>query len=106
MSGHLAIGDGLLGKIIEDDERILALIHEPLADGAAGVGREVLIHRGIGGGGADDDRVFHRAGIFERLHDAGDVRLLLADGDVDAVKRLVPLQLPLLRPRCFAWPGK
>ena len=40
--GHLAVGDGVLGKVIEHDEGVLALVHEPLADGATGVRGEVL----------------------------------------------------------------
>ena len=48
---HLAVGHGLLGKIVEHDQRVHALVHEPLADGATGVGREILVHRGVGSGG-------------------------------------------------------
>src|SRR5690606_19845943 len=38
------------------------------------------------GRSGDDDRVFQRAALFERLDDLGDSRTLLTDGDVDAVQ--------------------
>jgi hypothetical protein len=41
----LAIGDGLLGQIVINDQGVFAVVHEVLAHGAAGVGRQVL-HRG------------------------------------------------------------
>ena len=94
--GNLTIGDGLFGKVIENDKRVLALVHEPFADGAASIRSEVLVHCGIRSRGRDDGRVFHRASIFQRFHDTGDVGLLLADGDVDAIERLVTLELALL----------
>jgi len=56
---HLAVGDGLLGQVVEDDEGVLAAVAEELAHGAAGVGGEVLEGRGVRGGGRHDDRVFH-----------------------------------------------
>ena len=93
--GNLTVGYSLFRKVIEDDEGVLALVHEPFADRATGVGGEVLIDGGIGGRGADDDGVFHGPGVFEGLDDAGDVGLLLADGDVDAVERLVAGELAL-----------
>ena len=93
--GHLAVSHGLLGKVIKHDEHIVALIHEPLTDGAASVGGQVLVDRRIRSGSTDDGGVLHRASVFERLHHTGDVGLLLADGDVDAVKGLVALELAL-----------
>ena len=60
---NLAVGDGVLGKIVVDDQRIHAVIHEPFAHGRAGERREVLAGGGIGGGGGDDDGVGQRAGL-------------------------------------------
>ena len=40
-----AVGLGLLGQVVEDDQRVLALVHPVLADRRAGVGREVLERR-------------------------------------------------------------
>jgi hypothetical protein len=51
-----------------------------------------------------DDGVFHRAGLFEHRDDAGDVRLLLADRDVDVRHRAEALS-PEARPALLmrAW---
>ena len=43
---HLAIGDGLLGKIVIDDHRVHAVVAEIFAHGHAGVGCEVLQRAG------------------------------------------------------------
>ena len=83
---HLAIGDGLLGEIVIDDQRVHAIVAEPFAHGAAGERRQELQRRGLGRGGGDDDGVFQRAGIGERLDDLRHGRTLLADGDIDAIE--------------------
>ncbi len=81
--GHLAVGHGLLGQIVIDDQRVFTAVAEVLAHGAAGVGGEEL-HRGrIGGAGGDHDGVLHGAVLFELAHHVGDGRLLLTDGHVD-----------------------
>ena len=54
---HLSVGHGLLGQIVEDDERVHPVVPEELAHGAAGVGRLVLQRRRVGGGGRHDDAV-------------------------------------------------
>ena len=54
---HLSVGHGLLGQIVEDDERVHAVVAEKLAHGAARVRRQVLQRRRVGGGGRDDDAV-------------------------------------------------
>src|SRR5262249_36914074 len=51
----------------------------------------VLQRRRVAAVGADNDGVVHRAGVLEVLYDAGDVGLLLADGDVDADDPLAAL---------------
>ena len=85
---HLAIGDGLLGKIVVDDHGVHAVVAEIFAHRAAGVGREELQRGGLRRGRGDDDRIFHRAILFERADDLRDGRALLADRDVDAVELL------------------
>jgi hypothetical protein len=40
--GHLSVGDGLLGKIVVDDQGVLAVVSEVLTDGAARVGSQEL----------------------------------------------------------------
>ena len=54
---HLSVGDGLLGQVVEDDERVHPVVAEELAHGAAGVGRQVLQRGSVGGGGRNDDAV-------------------------------------------------
>ena len=39
---QLAVGLGLLGEVVVDDQGVLAVLHPVLAHGAAGVGGEVL----------------------------------------------------------------
>ena len=74
----------MLGEIVVDDQCVLAVVAEVLADGGGGEGREVLHRRGLGGSGGDDDGVRHRAVLFEGLHDLRNGGTLLADGAVDA----------------------
>src|SRR6267142_6912392 len=83
---HLAIGDGLLGKIVIDDDGVHAVVAEILAHGAAGERRDVLHRRRIGRGGGHDDGIFQRALLFEHLDELGDGRTLLADRDIDAIQ--------------------
>src|SRR5215207_5824267 len=80
---HLAVRVGVLGEVVIDRQRVLALPQEVLADSRARVGGEELDRRRLVGGGGDDDRVVHRAGLFERLRDAHDGRHALPDRDVD-----------------------
>ena len=74
----------MLGEVVVDDEGVLALPHELFAHRAAGVGREVLHRRGVGGVGGDDDGVFHRAVFFEKRYRLRYLADLLAYGDIDA----------------------
>lgn len=48
---HLTVGNGLLGKIVVDDERVLAVITEVLTNGGTGEGSNVLQRSGLRGGG-------------------------------------------------------
>ena len=86
--GHLAVGNGLLGKIVKDDQGVLLVVTEVLAHGGTGVWGEVLQGRGIGGGGGDDDRVLEGVVGAQALNELGNGGALLADGDVDAVQLL------------------
>src|SRR2546422_6292174 len=81
---ELPVRHCLLGEVVIDDERVLAVVAEVLAHRHAGVGREELQRRGIGGARGDDGGVLHRSVLVEPVHDARDRRLLLADRDVDA----------------------
>ena len=85
---HLAVGHGLLGEVVIDDEGVAARVAEIFADGRAGE-RRVVLHRGrVGGRGGHDDRVVHRTLGAEGLDDGRDGRAFLADGHIDAVDRI------------------
>ena len=57
---HLSVGHGLLGQIVEDDERVHAVVPEKLAHGAARVRRQVLQRSRVRGGGGHDDAVLRK----------------------------------------------
>ena len=82
---NLAVGDGVLGEVVVNDERIHAVFHEPFADGGAGVRREVLVGGIVSSGGGDDHGVLERTGGLESADRADDVGALLTDRDVDRV---------------------
>ena len=54
---ELTVGLGLFGEVVVDDQRVLAALHPVLSHRAAGVRREVLERRRLGGRRGDDDRV-------------------------------------------------
>ncbi len=94
-----AVGLGLLGQVVEDDEDVLAAVHPVLADGRAGVCREVLEAGCVRGRSGDDRGVVQRASLFEDASNSGDGRTLLADADVDAahlLRRVTGLPVGLL----------
>src|SRR5699024_6020906 len=82
---HLAVGPGLLGQVVVDDQRVFAAVTEVLAHGAAGVRRNVLQRRRLGGVGGHDNRVLHRTVLFELAHHRGDRRALLTHRHVNAL---------------------
>src|SRR5690606_32363500 len=81
----LAVGSGVFGKVVVNDQRIHAVLHEPFTHGATGKGSEVKVGSVFSGRSYDDDGVFHCAGLFEGGDGAGNRRVLLADGYVNAV---------------------
>ncbi len=68
------------------------MVHEPLAHGRARERRQILIRRCVGCRRGNDRRVRHRARFFQDRKRARDIRVLLADGDVDAIERSMVLQ--------------
>ena len=74
----------MLAQIVIDHQNMLALMHEVFAYGAAGIGRNVLQGRLLGGGGADNDGVVHGAGALQRVYQLRHGRALLTDGHIDA----------------------
>jgi hypothetical protein len=88
---ELPVRVGLLGQVVVDDQRVLALVEEVLRHRAAGERRDPLDRRRLGGRRGDDRRVLHRAALAQRLDDLCDRRCLLADRDVEALHVLVVL---------------
>ena len=81
----LAVGPGLLGEIVINDEGVLAAIAVVLAHGAAREGCDVLHGSRVGGARHHHRGVVHGAVLFKFAHHGGDRGLLLADGHVDAL---------------------
>lgn len=54
---NLAVGHGLLGQIVVDDEGVLAVVAEELSHRTARVRRQVLQGSSVGGRGSHDDSV-------------------------------------------------
>ncbi len=86
----------MLGQIIVDQQSVTTALPVVLAHRDAGVGRDELQGRSLDRARRDDRRVLHRSVLTELLDDLGDRRLLLADGDVDAVAGVVRGVLVLL----------
>ncbi len=80
----LAVGRGVLRKVVVDAEGVLAVVAEVFAHRAARVGGEVEEGRGLRSAGRHDDRVLEGPELLEGPRDLGHGRLLLADGHVDA----------------------
>jgi hypothetical protein len=85
---HLAVGNGLLGQIVVDDERVTAIVTEPFTNRSSSEGGDVLERSGLGSGGSNDDGVLHGVVLLKGLDKLGDGGSLLADGDIDAVELL------------------
>ena len=74
----------MLGQVVVAAEHFLALLHEEFAHRAPGVRGDVLQRCRVGRSGGDDDRVIHRAVLFEGGGHARDGRRVLPDRDVNA----------------------
>ena len=81
---HRAVSGGMLRQIVVNAKGMTALVHEVLRHGDARVRRKVLQGSAVRRRRSDDDGIFHRAGVLERLDDACNRRRFLADGNVDA----------------------
>ncbi len=74
----------MLGQVVVDGQRVLALVEEVLGHRRARVWREELDRRGLVGGSGHDDRVLERPGFLELARHVDDHGHALADRDVDA----------------------
>ena len=75
---------GVLTEVVVNDQHVFSVVHEEFAHRTAGIRRDVLQGRKLGGRCGDDDGVVHRAGLIKRRDKLCNRRALLADGDVDA----------------------
>lgn len=64
---HLAVGHGLLGKVVEEDDGVLAVVTVVLAQGRARVGGQELERRRVGRRGGHDRRVRQGAVVGQDL---------------------------------------
>jgi hypothetical protein len=83
--GHLAVGGGLLGQIVVNDEGVLAIVAEVFPHGRARVRPEVLQGGRVAGAGCDDGGILHGAVFFEHVDDLGHRGFFLPRGHVDTV---------------------
>ena len=65
--GHLPVGDGLLGQVVEDDDGVHAVVPEEFSHGNSGVRSQVLERSGVRGGGRDDNGVPEGEGLLVQI---------------------------------------
>ncbi len=82
--GEFAIGAGVLGEIVIDDEDVPAFFHEILPDAGRRIGGDVDEAGGVVPLRDDDDGVLHRPLFAQIGDDLGDGGGALADGAIDA----------------------
>jgi hypothetical protein len=85
---HLTVGNGLLGKIIVDDDGVAAVVTEPLTHGTASEGSKVLQGSGLGSSSSNNDGVLHGIVLLKSLDELSNSGTLLTDGNVDTVELL------------------
>ena len=81
---NLAVRGGMLGHVVDDDQRVLAAVAEILGHREAGEGCDPLQAGRRRRARHDEDAAFRRAVTSNRIDDALDRGRLLADRDVDA----------------------
>jgi hypothetical protein len=86
---HLSVSDGLLGKIVIDDESVPSRVSEEFSNSASGIWSQELKWGGIRSSGSNDDSVVHGTEISKGLHDVSNCGSLLSNSDVDAEKLLL-----------------
>src|SRR5579862_6008593 len=79
----VAIGVGVLGEIIIDDQRVASALHDLFAHRAPCEGRQILQRRGFFGARMDDDGMVEGAVLPLSLTDPRHLEVFLPDGDVD-----------------------
>ena len=75
----------MLGEIVKNDQRIHAVVHEPLTHGSTGERGKVLVGGTVGGGCRDDDGVAKRIVGLKNIDNTGNVGVLLTYTNINAV---------------------
>jgi hypothetical protein len=83
--GKLAVGLGMLGKVVVNAQGVVPRIPEILAHGAPRIRGNILQGRRFRGRRRDDGSIFHRPVFPEDIHHSRYGRPLLPDGDIEAV---------------------
>ena len=81
---EFAVGAGVLGEVVINDQYIAARLHERLRDAGCGVRSDVSETGRIVAFGHDNDGVIHRALFPQGRHGLGNGGRALADGTIDA----------------------
>jgi hypothetical protein len=66
---HLTVSDGLLGKIVVDNETVHSVITEVFANSAARIWSEELQWSSVGGSGGNNNGVFKCVTLSEKSND-------------------------------------
>jgi len=85
---HLSVGDGLLWKIIIDDQGVHTIISEVFSNSASWIRSQELKWSSFWCSSSNDDCVFKCVVIFQDFHDVGNSRSLLSNSHVDTVELL------------------
>lgn len=85
---HLTVGDGLLGKVIVDDDGVAAVVTEPLTHGTTSEGSKVLQRSSLGSSSSNDNGVLHGIVLLKGLDELSNGGTLLTDSNVDTVELL------------------
>ena len=83
---HLSVGDGLLGKIVIDNQSVLSVVSEVFSNGASRVWGHVLKWGGLGGSGSNNNGVLEGIVSLEDSDDVGDSGSLLSNSNINAIK--------------------
>jgi len=83
--GHLSVGNGLLGKIVVNNQSVFSVVSEVFSNGACRVRSQELKRSSFGSSGSNNNGVFESILFFEGFDDVSNSGSLLSNGDVDAV---------------------
>lgn len=88
---HLSVSDGLLGKIVVDDESVFTVVSEVFTNSATRVRSQELKGSGIRSSSADNNSELHAVVLLKNGDEIGNSGSLLTNCNVDAVKLFVDI---------------